>query len=117
MGWNRLDGRFSKRQIRRILHMVHEGGRTPREVAKIAGCSTRYVYVLLKKHEEGFDEQESEVGGSEPEIDSDVPEKNPTANSLQHVERENSYLRWVAKGAINGWVDRLIQDIKDGKLT
>jgi len=117
MGWNRIDGRFSPRQIRRILHMLREGGRTPREVAEIAGCSTRYVYVLLKKYEGGPDEQESEKGVREPEIDSAAPEKNPTADSLQHVERENSYLRWVAKGAINGWVDHLIQDIKDGKLT
>ena len=117
MGWNRVEGRFSKRQIRRILHMVHEAGRTPREVAEIAGCSARYVYVLLKKYEEELGEQESEADVREPEIDSDVPEKNPTADSLKHVERENSYLRWVAKGAINGWVDRLIQDIKDGKLT
>lgn len=114
-GWKRVDGTFSDAQRKRMADLFREG-KTPKQVAKIAGCSVRYVYIVLKAQG---------VPASNKIRVEEAPERKEagffaekaTADSVKHVERENDYLRWVARGAINGWVDRLIQDIKDGKLT
>lgn len=40
----------------------------------------------------------------------------PEPDGGRETERDNQYLKWVAKGAIRGWVDRLLKDIETGEL-
>jgi len=132
MNFKRKPGEEFTEEQRNALVQRYTEGVSSKQLAKEFGCTSRYVYTMLNRHtaitgeeivrQKYWPKATASEAYIEPREQDDAPfvikldTKKPTADTGQ-LERENEYLRWVAKGAINGWVDRLIQDIKEGSLT
>jgi transposase-like protein len=104
MNWKRKGRRFSNAQKGAIINLYREGLGCP-DIAERAGCTANGVRRILKAANVYKDSRNGKK-----------KQKAKAAPTKRKKSEENAYLKWALHGALRGWVDRLIKDIRDGRL-
>jgi hypothetical protein len=116
MAWKRAKGNgrlFSEKQKDRMVQMVLDG-KSKAEVIKEVGCHRSCLdYILVERFGTPTVKPGMKPKGAKK---IDVEETGPALD-----EGERDYLLWALRGALNkvggaSYVDRLIADIRDGRL-
>lgn len=122
MSWVRQpDGKFSEKQREKIISMVEVEGKTQIEVARIVGCDSSAISLMIKmakarKKAKAEKKAKRRVKGKKP-----AQKKSAKAKPAQS-DGEKAYLLWALRGALSrvkgvSFVDRLIMDVANDRLT
>jgi len=134
MAWKKENGRsFSDVQKRKIIAMV-QTGRKKWSIIKEVGCHRSALDFILMQHDKGelkatkgkpiTKEELQQVGFGKTVASKTVAAKTHVIVYKEKTNtdtRELVYLRWALHGAMNkvegaSYIDRLIADVRDGRL-